>query len=111
MTVCDQKLFKSDNCSSPTYRICGPQCIWRGPMAGPPRSCDLTLLDYFLWGNVKSLVYADMPETIDGLEEYIRLVIADIRSQLLQKVVENWALIYKYIKKLIILIYMRFISS
>ncbi|GFX18331.1 DUF4817 domain-containing protein [Trichonephila clavipes] len=25
----------------------------------PPRSCDLTPLDYFLWGYVKSLVYAD----------------------------------------------------
>ncbi|GFV98687.1 uncharacterized protein TNCV_1453731 [Trichonephila clavipes] len=27
----------------------------------PPRSCDLTLLDYFLWGYFKSLVYADKP--------------------------------------------------
>ncbi|GFU79913.1 uncharacterized protein TNCV_577931 [Trichonephila clavipes] len=30
-----------------------------GPVNWPPRSCDLTLLDYFLWGYVKSLVYAD----------------------------------------------------
>ncbi|GFX04816.1 putative transposable element [Trichonephila clavipes] len=27
----------------------------------PPRSCDLTPLDYFLWSYVKSLVYADKP--------------------------------------------------
>ncbi|GFU30594.1 hypothetical protein TNCV_481601 [Trichonephila clavipes] len=26
-----------------------------GPMNWPPRSCDLTPLDYFLWGYVKSL--------------------------------------------------------
>ncbi|GFW31579.1 uncharacterized protein TNCV_4420121 [Trichonephila clavipes] len=26
-----------------------------GPVNWPPRSCDLTPLDYFLWGNVKSL--------------------------------------------------------
>ncbi|GFX28172.1 uncharacterized protein TNCV_424991 [Trichonephila clavipes] len=30
-----------------------------GPLNWPPRSCDLTPLDYFLWGYVKSLVYAD----------------------------------------------------
>ncbi|GFV68481.1 putative transposable element [Trichonephila clavipes] len=37
-----------------------------------PRSCDLTPLDYFLWGYVKSLVYADKPQTLDHLEEHIR---------------------------------------
>ncbi|GFU09792.1 uncharacterized protein TNCV_944611 [Trichonephila clavipes] len=34
-----------------------------GPVNWPPRSCDLTPLDYFPWGYVKSLVYADKPET------------------------------------------------
>ena len=28
-----------------------------GPIAWPARSPDLTLLDYFLWGHIKSLVY------------------------------------------------------
>ncbi|GFV78939.1 uncharacterized protein TNCV_4346981 [Trichonephila clavipes] len=32
-----------------------------GPVNWPPRSCDLTPLDYFLWGYVRSLVYADKP--------------------------------------------------
>ncbi|GFX66670.1 putative DD41D transposase [Trichonephila clavipes] len=32
----------------------------------PPRSCDLTPLDYFLWGYVQSLVYADKPQTLDN---------------------------------------------
>ncbi|GFX99449.1 DUF4817 domain-containing protein [Trichonephila clavipes] len=32
-----------------------------GPVNWPPRSCDLTPLDYFMWGYVKSLVYADKP--------------------------------------------------
>ncbi|GFV68169.1 putative DD41D transposase [Trichonephila clavipes] len=40
-----------------------------GPVNWPPRSCDLTPLDYFLWGYVKSLVYADKPQTLDHLEE------------------------------------------
>ena len=44
----------------------------RGPVAWPPRSCDLTPLDYFLWGYVKSVLYTDKPETIDTLEDTIR---------------------------------------
>ncbi|KAK9887530.1 hypothetical protein WA026_023252 [Henosepilachna vigintioctopunctata] len=61
-----------------------------GPVNWPPRSCDLTLLDYFLWGYVKLLVYADKPQTLDHLKENIRRVIADIRPQMLEKVIENW---------------------
>ncbi|GFX52141.1 uncharacterized protein TNCV_548001 [Trichonephila clavipes] len=36
-----------------------------GPVNWPPKSCDLTPLDYFLWGYVKSLVYADKPQTLE----------------------------------------------
>ncbi|GFS83230.1 thrombospondin-1 [Trichonephila clavipes] len=61
-----------------------------GPVNWPPRSCDLTPLDYFLWDYVKSLVYADKPQTLDHLEDNIRRVIADIRPQILEKVIENW---------------------
>ncbi|GFU16493.1 transposable element Tc3 transposase [Trichonephila clavipes] len=60
-----------------------------GPVNWPPRSCDLTPLDYFLWGYVKSLVYADKPQTLDHLEDNICCVIADIRPQMLEKVIEN----------------------
>ncbi|GFX88277.1 transposase [Trichonephila clavipes] len=60
-----------------------------GPMNWPPRSCDLIPLDYFLWGYVKSLVYAGKPQTLDHLEDNIRRVIADIRPQMLEKVIEN----------------------
>lgn len=61
-----------------------------GPVNWPPRSCDLTPLDYFLWGYVKSLVYADKPANIDALEHNITRTIADISPQLLEKVVGNW---------------------
>ncbi|GFU86735.1 uncharacterized protein TNCV_4303851 [Trichonephila clavipes] len=60
-----------------------------GPVNWPPRSCDLTPLDYFLWGYVKSLVYADKPQTLDHSEDNIRRVIADRRPQMLEKVIEN----------------------
>ncbi|GFV89476.1 DUF4817 domain-containing protein [Trichonephila clavipes] len=69
-----------------------------GPVNWPPRSCDLTPLDYFLCGYVKSLVYADKPQTLDHLEENIRCVIADIRPQMLEKVIENWTSRLDYIR-------------
>ncbi|GFW83799.1 uncharacterized protein TNCV_669121 [Trichonephila clavipes] len=69
-----------------------------GPVNWPPRSCDLTLLDYFLWGYVKSLVYADKPQTLDHLEDNIRCFIADIRPQMLEKVIENWTSRLDYIR-------------
>ncbi|GFU56149.1 transposable element Tc3 transposase [Trichonephila clavipes] len=69
-----------------------------GPVNWPPRSCDLTPLDYFLWGYVKSLVYADKPQTLDHLEDNIRRVIADIRPQMLEEVIENWTSRLDYIR-------------
>ncbi|GFV90868.1 transposable element Tc3 transposase [Trichonephila clavipes] len=69
-----------------------------GPVNWPPRSCDLTPLDYFLWGYVKSLVYSDEPQTLDHLEDNIRRVIADIRPQMLENVIENWTSRLDYIR-------------
>ncbi|GFS58695.1 uncharacterized protein TNCV_4518421 [Trichonephila clavipes] len=69
-----------------------------GHVNWPLRSCDLTPLDYFLWGYVKSLVYVDKPQTLDHLEDNIRRVIADIRPQMLEKVIENWTSRLDYIR-------------
>ncbi|GFT03033.1 uncharacterized protein TNCV_1361201 [Trichonephila clavipes] len=69
-----------------------------GPVNSPPRSCDLTPLNYFLWGYVKSLVYANKPQTLDHLEDNIHRVIADIRPQMLEKVIENWTSRLDYIR-------------
>ncbi|GFW50995.1 DUF4817 domain-containing protein [Trichonephila clavipes] len=69
-----------------------------GPVNWSSRSCDLTPLDYFLWGYVKSLVYADKTQTLDHLEDNIRGVIADIRPQMLEKVIENWTSRLDYIR-------------
>ncbi|GFT87856.1 transposable element Tc3 transposase [Trichonephila clavipes] len=51
-----------------------------------------------LWGYVKSLVYVDKPQTLDHLEDNIRRVIADIRPQMLKKVIENWTSRLDYIR-------------
>ncbi|GFU16791.1 DUF4817 domain-containing protein [Trichonephila clavipes] len=69
-----------------------------GPVNWPPKSCYLTPLDCFLWGYVKSWVYADKPQALDHLEYNIRRVIADIRPQMLEKVMENWSSRLDYIR-------------
>ena len=38
----------------------------------PPRSCDMTPLDYYLWGAIKYMCYANKPETINALKDNIR---------------------------------------
>ncbi|GFX15361.1 dynein intermediate chain 1, axonemal [Trichonephila clavipes] len=105
--VGDELWFRQDGATCHTARATidllkdtlGDRLISRfGPVNWPPRSCDLTPLDYFLWGYVKSLVYADKPQTLDHLEDDIRRVIADIRPQMLEKVIENWTSRLDYIR-------------
>ncbi|GFT19799.1 hypothetical protein TNCV_4992621 [Trichonephila clavipes] len=48
--------------------------------------------------SANSLVYADKPQTLDHLEDNIRRVIADIRPQMLEKVIENWTSRLDYIR-------------
>ncbi|GFU87319.1 putative transposable element [Trichonephila clavipes] len=69
-----------------------------GPVNWPPRSCNLTPLDYFLWGYVKSLVYADKPQTLDYLEDNIRRVIGQYTATNVGKVIENWTFRLDYIR-------------
>ena len=47
----------------------------------PPRSCDLSPLDYFLWETVKDKCYANQPETIKELKHEIKIAIDEIRAQ------------------------------
>ena len=69
-------LFQQDGATCHTARATmtklradfGEQFISRsGPVNWPPRSCDLTPLDFFLWGYVKAHVYMDKPATTDTL--------------------------------------------
>ena len=55
----------------------------------PPRSCDLTPVDYYLWGTVKDKCYADKPETIDALKENIRKAIGEIQLHTIDNVLKN----------------------
>ena len=78
----------------------GEQFISRlGPVNQPPRSCDLTPLDYFLWGYVKAHVYSDKLATNDALEANIEEFIREIPTDMLERVCKNWTLRMNYLKR------------
>lgn len=62
----------------------------RGDVNWPPRSCDLTPLDFFLWGFLKSQVYANKPQSTDALKANITNAIAQIQPDLCGRVIKNW---------------------
>ena len=55
-----------------------------GRVNWPPRSCDLTSLDCFLWGYVKAHVYIDKPASIDALKDKIEAFICEIPAKMLE---------------------------
>ena len=61
----------------------------RADVVWTPRSCNLTPLDYCLWGAVKDKCYADKPETIDALKDNIREAIGEIHLHTIDNVLKN----------------------
>ena len=55
----------------------------------PPRSRDLTPLDYYLRDAVKDKCYAEKPEIIDLLNDNIREAIGEIQLHTIDNVLEN----------------------
>ena len=53
------------------------------------RSCDLTPLDYYLFGTVKDKCCADKPETIGALKDNIRKAIGEIQLHTVDNVLKN----------------------
>ena len=55
-------------------------CKW------PPRSPDLTVCDFFLWGYVKDRVYVPpLPATVDELREHIAAAVNSVTPDMLQR--------------------------
>ncbi|GFX79470.1 putative transposable element [Trichonephila clavipes] len=61
-------------------------------------TCHTARVTIDLLKDTLSLVYADKTQTLDHLEDNIRSVVADIRPQMLEKVIENWTSRLDYIR-------------
>lgn len=61
-----------------------------GPVLWPARSPDLTPLDYFLWGHVKTVVYSTTPTTPDDMKNRIRNCFRTITPDTLRRVQESF---------------------
>lgn len=68
-----------------------------GPIRWPARSPDLTTLDFFLWGHLKSVVYDTPSRNIEELTERIRTACASIAPGTLRNVTST-ALMRRYQK-------------
>lgn len=62
----------------------------RGVIEWPARSPDLTPLDFYLWGYLKSKVYFNKPENIEQLKNRIRAEIQQIQPQTLNEVLREF---------------------
>lgn len=58
---------------------------YNGPFEWPPRSPDLTPLDYFVWGYVKSQVYSTPLTTKENAKERVRVAFASISASKIRK--------------------------
>jgi hypothetical protein len=55
-----------------------------GPIAWPPRSQELTPLDFFLWGNIKELVHRAKVQDVGQLRRWITAVCEPVTPMKLQ---------------------------
>ena len=60
-----------------------------GDVPWPPRSTDLSMCNFFLWGYLKSRVYAHKPRTLNNLKETIRRETRPSDRQLLARVMDD----------------------
>jgi len=61
-----------------------------GDVPWPPRSPDLSLCDFFLWGHLKSKVYQYKPQTLDELKDEITRVVGEVPGQMLTDAMDSF---------------------
>ena len=59
-----------------------------GPISWPPRSPDVTPLDFFLWGYIKDIVFATKVADLAELKQRILAAFETVTDDLLQR---TWA--------------------
>ena len=90
--------FQQDGATSHTARVSmallrekfpGKLISRFGEIDWPPRSPDLTPLDFYLWGYLKSKVYEEDPRTVEDLKRKIQEEITRIHEATLRKIMES----------------------
>jgi hypothetical protein len=93
----DSQWFQQDSATPHTARetialletVFEDRLVSRNPR-WPPRSPDLTVPDFFLWGMLKGKVYETNPRTISELEERIRVILATVDLAMLNRVFQSF---------------------
>lgn len=82
----------TSNVAMPVVRQLFPNKVIsrRGDIPWPPRSPDLTQMDFFLWGYLKTKVYETNPRSIDVLKENIQREMANITELTCRAVMDNF---------------------
>ncbi|KZC07946.1 hypothetical protein WN55_09457 [Dufourea novaeangliae] len=57
-----------------------------GLVSRPPRSPDLTPLDFFLWGAMKNAVYQEIPTTPENMKQWIIAACGRISSETIRHI-------------------------
>jgi hypothetical protein len=60
-----------------------------GPVAWPPRSPDLTPVDFFLWNQFKDYIYREPVDTLEELENRLQESIATLTPVMLRNIQNN----------------------
>lgn len=58
-----------------------------GPQRWPPRSPDLTPMDFFIWGYIKNEVYFHTPTTKEDLQQRVRIAFNSIPPETIRRAV------------------------
>jgi hypothetical protein len=60
-----------------------------GPVAWPPRSPDVTPVDFFLWNQFKDFIYREPVDTLEELENRLQESISTVKPEMLRNVQNN----------------------
>jgi len=63
-----------------------------GDVPWPPRSPDLSPLDFFLWGHLKAIVYASPPRSLRQLRQSLVTVIHNVSLDTIQAAMNQMAI-------------------
>ena len=58
----------------------------RGPIEFPPRSPDITPMDFFVWGVIKDSVYSRKPRSVEDLQQFVIDAFTNLDHDLCTKV-------------------------